>query len=46
MAKIVAQRDVAITSAFKDQEVPAAGVLTDHQAELTKVAFFLEFLDF
>ena len=37
MAKIVAQRDVSITSAFKDEEIPAAGVLTDHEAELSKV---------
>ena len=37
MSKIVAQRDVSITSAFKDEEVPAAGVLTDHEAELSKI---------
>ena len=40
MAKIVAQRDVSITSAFKDEEIPAAGVLTDHEAELSKVKIF------
>ena len=37
MSKIVAQRDVSITSAFKNEEVPAAGVLTDHEAELSKI---------
>ena len=43
MSKIIAQRDVTITSAFKDEEVPAAGVLTDHQAELNKVIFRQQF---
>ena len=37
MSKIVAQRDVSITSAFKDDEVPATGVLTDHEAEPSKI---------
>ena len=37
MAKIVAQKDVSVTSAFNDEEIPPCGVMTDHQAELTKV---------
>ena len=37
MAKIVAHKEVSVTSAFKEDEVPPAGVLTDHQEELTKV---------
>ena len=29
--------NVSITSAFKIEEVPTAGVLTDHEAELSKI---------
>ena len=39
MSKIRTQKDVSIASAFKDDKIPAAGVLTDHQAQLTKVTF-------
>ena len=37
MSKIVTQREVSITSIFKDDELPVGGVLTDHQVDLTKV---------
>ena len=37
MSKIVTQREVSITSVFKDDEPPVGSVLTDHQVDLTKV---------
>ena len=37
MSKIRTQKDVSKTFAFKDDKIPAAGVFTDHQAQLTKV---------
>ena len=49
MSKIVTQREVSIPAVFKDEELPVAGVLTDHQVDLTKVTpcqLLSEFLAF
>ena len=36
LARVVANTDVGLKSAFTEEQVPPFGVLTDHEAELSK----------
>ena len=39
--RVVASRDVGLKSAFTEEDLPPFGVLTDHEAELSKVCLDL-----